>query len=221
MIEKVRENKKIALSILAALIVITLGIGGYFAFSTYSSNNEESNKDTSQNSDNSNTDDSKTEKVEKSVTGKSANEDRQDALKAAGEILTLAAKTEKDMTPEERAKKIDEGDMSVVDKDLAKKIRLADVYSEDDMKANVYQALIAMTKYIAVDGKVSPVSENSWQSVYVDSEIGVAYVPLSTFYDNGTVFSFEMVYVDGEWKFAPYSFMDIVKLSASLQNNEK
>lgn len=219
MIERIRENKKITLSILSILIVIVLGIGGYIAWTTFNSKDDKSTSQDSISETDSN--DQKTKKVKKSVTGKTANEDRQDALKAAGEILTLAAKSEKGMTPEERAEKIDKGDMSVVDKGLAEKIRLADVYSEEDMKVNVYQALIAMTKYIAVDGKVEPVSNNAWQSVYVDSEIGVAYVPLTTFYDNGTVFSFEMVYVDGEWKFSPYSFMDIVKLSATLQSEEK
>lgn len=215
MIEKIKENKKISISILASLLVIVLCVGGYFAWANFSSkDSENSNKDkeTSQNE--------KTEKIKKSVTGKTANEDRKDALKAAQEILTLASKSD-GLTAEERADKIDEGDYSVIDEELPKKIRLADVYSEDDMKKNVYQALIAMTKYIAVDGEVKPVSDNSWQSVYVDSEVGIAYVPLTSFYDNGTVFSFEMVYVDGEWKFSPYSFMDIVKLSASLQSQEQ
>jgi len=217
MFDKITTGRKRLLIVLGIALILILGTGGYFAWSAYSNDKSQTETIEKESADGNES----AKQAKKTVSGKSANQDRKDALEAAGEILTLAAKSDKDMTPEERAEALDKGDTSVVDKSLSKRIRLADVYSEEDMKINVYQALIAMTKYIAVDGKVKPISEDSWQNVYVDSEIGVAYVPLTTFYENGTVFSFEMVYVDGEWKFAPYSFMDIVKLSASLQDSEE
>lgn len=159
-------------------------------------------------------------KVEKSLSGKTSDEDRKDALVAVQEILTLAADDMgTGLTPEARAEKIEDGDMSVLNLELEGKIRLIDVYTEESLKNNVFQALIAVTKHVAVDGVVLPVSENAWQVVYVDPEVGIAYVPISVFHNSGAPFSLEMIYIDGSWKLSPYSFMDIVRLSSSLQDN--
>lgn len=160
------------------------------------------------------------EKVERTLSGKTSDEDRKDALKSAQELLTFAADDMgTGLTPEERAEKIAEGDMTALNPELEEKIRLIDVYLDEDLKNNVFQALIAISKHIAVDGKVEPVSEIAWQVVYVDPEIGIAYVPVSVFHDSVAPFSFEMIYVDGEWRLSPYSFMEIIRLSSSLQEN--
>lgn len=160
------------------------------------------------------------EKVQRSLSGKSADEDRKDALTSAQNLLNLAAKSPTGANMEARLQALSKGDTSVLDPELVKQVRLVDMFADNaTMSANAYQALVTLTGYLNENGKgVAPVSENSWKMVFVDSQAGTAYVPLSAFYQKGIVFSLEMVYVDGTWQFSPYSLLDLVRLSALLQS---
>lgn len=198
---KMTKSRKRLITILSIALVILLGIGTFVAISIKNSNNENSGN-------------SSISKTERTLSGKSIDEDRKDALKSTENLLTTALKYKGKLTPEERAEKIADGDLSVIDPKIDELIRFTDVFNEKELKANVYQALIAITKFTAIEGKVVPVSNNAYQSVFVDQDAGVAYVPMSSFSDNGAVFSLEMVYVDNTWKLSPYSFMEIIKISA-------
>lgn len=162
------------------------------------------------------------EKTQRSVTGKTADEDRKDALAAAQEVLNLAAQSPTNATPTERVNALGNGDESVINPELKNHMRFVDTFAENkNLQINSYQALITLTTYLSKDGQsIQPVSENSWKRVYVDSEAGSAYVPMGAFYDKGMVFSVEMVYTDGQWKLSPYSLLDIVRLSALLQSGK-
>lgn len=159
-----------------------------------------------------------TEKVVKTVTGKNDSENQADALKATTELLNNINDNPKKLTPRERAEKIDKGDYSVVNKKVADYIHFVPSHENDNVKATVYQALIALTEYLNKDGKnkIAPVSDNEASKIYVDSELGIAYVPMSIYYGSENVFSLEMVYTDSKWKLAPYSFVEAVKMSAGM-----
>lgn len=162
----------------------------------------------------------KVEVVTRSVTGKSVEEDRQDAVDALTELLKTADKSpDEEMIPSERLLALDKNDFSVVDKNLEGMIH----YSADsnvDFKVSTYQSLItiaAVVKSSSPGGEIRPIADQYTNFTYADPEVGTVFVPLGIYVSDGAVFSFEMVYVDGEWKLAPYSLLKAVQLSATLQ----
>lgn len=164
------------------------------------------------------------EQIEKTVSGKTVDQDRQDALLAATEILNLANGPADATEFSEQLTKLDNGDTSFINPELEGKIRFADIYNEsDELKANVYQALITFSSLIkkATEAEeIKPSSDTLWKNVYVDSELGIAQIPMTIFMGNQASFAMEMVYIDGEWKLAPYTLIEQIKLSASMQPTE-
>lgn len=161
-----------------------------------------------------------TEKVDKSISGKNVEQDKKDALKAAQDLLNDASQSPTKETPQQRAEKLDKNDTSVISKTLPDRIIFEDVFdTNNDLKNNTYQTLIIMSSYLGDAGKIAPLSDDMWKKVYLDSEDGIAYVPVNIFSNSQNVFSIEMVYRDGQWKMSPYSLLEIVKFSASMQNS--
>lgn len=162
-----------------------------------------------------------TQKVERSITGKSIDDDRKAALTSAQNILNLSLKSPTGSNFQERLKSLDSGDTKVIDPELVKAIRFKDSFADsNEMKNNTYQSLITISTLInnsTGSSTVAPTSDTMWKNVYVDTELGTAFVPMGVFAGPSSSFSMEMVYSEGEWKLAPYSLLDSVKLSAKLQ----
>lgn len=162
-----------------------------------------------------------TQKVERSITGKPIDEDRKAALTSAQNILNLSLKSPTGGNFQERLKALDSGDTKVIDTELSKSIRFKDSFADsDEMKNNTYQSLITIATLInnsTGSSTVAPTSDTMWKNVYVDTELGIAFVPMGVFAGPSSSFSMEMVYDSGSWKLAPYSLLDSVKLSAKLQ----
>jgi hypothetical protein len=162
-----------------------------------------------------------TQKVERSITGKSIDEDRKAALTSAQNILNLSLKSPTGANFQDRLKSLDSGDTKVVDPELVKAIRFKDSFDDsNEMKNNTYQSLITISTLInnsTGSSTVAPTSDTMWKNVYVDTELGTAFVPMAVFAGPSSSFSMEMVYDGGNWKLAPYSLLDSVKLSAKLQ----
>jgi len=164
--------------------------------------------------------DVKVEQVEYSISGKTIEQDKKDALSSAQLILEEASKSPDGLSPEERVEALEDGDNSVVSDDLKNKMRFKDDFESDPSLQNTtYQALIILSSYLEEED-FNPVNEEVWQEVYLDQEIGVAYVPISAFYSPGASFSLELVYTDGEWKLSPYSLLNIINLSATIQQQQ-
>lgn len=208
------EKKKFSIGIALALVVILAGFWGVYYFSTLS-NNETVPQEKGT------TEEVKVEKTQRSLTGKTVEEDKKDALKSAQEILEASAVSPDDKTIQERVEALDNGDNSVVDPSLTEKMRFVGEFAEDEELQNTtYQALITLSSYTNDDGTISPISDDVWKQVHVDQESGIAYVPISAFYGPGATFSLELVYTEDGWKMAPYSLLDIVNLSALLQQKQ-
>lgn len=161
------------------------------------------------------------EKITRSVTGKTVDEDREDAVTALTKILNTAHISPDGKEATARLDALDKDDLSVVDPSLEDLMQ----FSEDStpgFKISTYQALITISAVIhssTIDENISPTREDYLSITYADPEIGSVFVPLNVYVGQGAAFSFEMVYVDGEWKLAPYSLIDAVKLSAMIQES--
>jgi hypothetical protein len=163
------------------------------------------------------------EKVSRTISGKSSNEDRADSVKVLTEILNLALKSPTGATVAERVKALDDSDFSVIDKGLPVLIRFGPD-ADEAFKVNTYQSLIVMAATITENtktDKVTPIAVDSHIFAWADSELGTVFVPLSTFMGEKSVFSFEMVFIDKAWRLSPYSLIDSIRLSATIQNSDR
>lgn len=162
-------------------------------------------------------------KVEKTLSGKSAAEDKQDVLTAAVTLLDTveAPKDAKDF--ESYMQKIESGEIPVPD-ELKSKIRLVDsLATEEGIDRTIFQTLVTFatfSKQSTGNDKVTPLYDDAASGVILDQEAGVAYVPTTLFVNSGTGvngFSMEFIYLDGKWTFSPYMTLDELRLALVLQ----
>lgn len=172
-----------------------------------------------------NTDTSAIEQLDKTVSGKSAAEDKSDVIEAAKALLE-ATETPSDVKELTAFLSDVESGKITPSEDLLSKIHFAGELNGDETVLNTtYQTLISFAgfaKQNREDGKIEPVVEQPEGAITLDQELGIAYVPVSLFVksDTGTnSFSMEFVYKDGEWLFAPYLSLDEVKLAVILQSS--
>lgn len=165
------------------------------------------------------------EQLDKTLSGKSAAEDKADVI-AAAKALLEATDTPADVSElTSFLNDVEAGKITPTD-DLLSKIHFAgELKGNDTILSTTYQTLISFTgfaKQNREDGAIEPVVEQPEGAITLDQELGIAYVPVSLFVKSETgtnSFSMEFVYKDGEWLFAPYMSLDEVKLAVILQSN--
>lgn len=206
------SKKYLPLAILVAVALVLLAaVGGYQLGSQRASDSDP----TSQPPVN-------VDQVDRSVSGLSPEEDRRDATEAAYDLLNAAEIEGDEAAVMTQLEAIDSGDFSGLSEEFVDGFHLVDVFQSDQQLESVaYQSVIAF-RFLAFedDAPSMPEDEVIQQSVYIDSELGIAQVPVGMFLGSPAPFSFEMVYVDGEWKLSPYTFIELINLSALGANPE-
>lgn len=165
--------------------------------------------------------DQQVQKVSRSVSGASSDKDKASAMAAAATLLTASNKHSANLSADDRVKAFEDSsadrstlaDMSTIDS----LTRFTNDF-DNDLRKTTYQSLVKVSSLLDGnnDGKIEARSSDLYKYVYLDSETGTAYVPLQVFSNNAPAFSLEMVYVDGQWKFSPYTLLDAIRLSSSM-----
>jgi cytoskeletal protein RodZ len=207
-------NKKLGYGVIAAAVVIILGL--VWALVVVASNND-GEKEASTPEKTSQT------TVTRTLTGKELAADRADVYKAATELLesTNAPAKQEEFTA--LLSELDGAKVSDIPEGFLDKVRFADLLDEEQLKVTTYQALItfaSLAKASSEDGKIASLYADGPMSIMVDQETGTAQVPMNIFVSQegqANTFSMEFVYVDGEWKMAPYSVLDQLRLSLAMQ----
>jgi hypothetical protein len=207
-------NKKLAYSIVAGAVVVILGLIWALAVA---SNNDKAATDTPDKPAQTQT------TVARTLTGKEIAADRADVYKAATEVLesTNAPAKQEDFT--KLLGELDGAKASDIPQEFIGKVRFVDLLDEDALKVTTYQALItfaSLSKASSPDGKIASLYADGPMTIMVDQEIGLAQVPMNIFIGQegqANTFSMEFVYVDGQWKLSPYSVLDQLRLSLSMQ----
>lgn len=122
-------------------------------------------------------------------------------------------------------KEVANGNEKGLPKGFVKNIRTVDVMKNKDIHAagvmSVLQLGNVLHKNVPTDQKIELLQKTAWSNVYVDMKAGNAFVPLSIFMGEKASFNLEYVWVDGEWVFMPYSFLDsISSANEALSNNQ-
>lgn len=161
-------------------------------------------------------------KEQRSVTGKSLEEDKKAAVAALNNILKTADKSPTGVAAAVRLQTLNKDDYSVIDPALPGLIH----YGPDStagLKTSTYQSLVTLSTIVKEKngGKLEPISEEAWKTTFGDPQLGTVFVPLNIYAGQGAAFSLEMVYVNGSWKLSPYSLIDAIRLSAMLGSQAK
>lgn len=165
------------------------------------------------------------EQVQRTVTGNPIDTDRQAALDAAQEVLTAAVIEDEDTFVETMQAMDTEGfNAEHLPEGLTDSFRFEDTMQEEDRQVNSVQAVLTIaqiaTQFADTAGTVEPIATDAWQYVHVDSELGIAFVPVSVFTGTETGYSLMMVFTENEqWQLDPYPLLDSVTLGAMIQQN--
>lgn len=153
------------------------------------------------------------QQVSRSLTGKTIDEDKKDALNSLVKLLNEAGTDGGDY--QARAKSIEGGDYSSLPAGWRDKM----VSAEDKGKVAGWEALIilngGMKQYLKTTGELKPAGENAVNYVVVNQETGVAHIPGSVLLGSDVPLSFDMVFVDGQWRLDPYNVVQDILNSAA------
>lgn len=195
------KTRNILIAALSLLGVIVLVWGVVFSMSQSSDTKQEE----------------KTGKQQETV---SIDSQRKEALASAQNIIAEAQKNPNNKSIDERNTALEEGDLSIVSQKLRDSVRFTDIYEDSQtMQTSTYQALLSFGEILKETP--TPESDLAWKNVFVDTEKGIAYVPLEVFSVDAKLFYFEMVEIDGEWKLLPNSLLNSVLLSYAVTINQQ
>lgn len=143
---------------------------------------------------------------------------KEDAVNAMQDVLKSIANDVdgKDRSIEDRMKALDnqETDLEdVINENTIDKLYLSDEFKE--IKFNRQFAASALLTYhqliieVTDNEDFAPLADVNIfdELVYLDSQLMKAHIPLDVFIGDNRGVSFEMQYIDGEWKFNPYTAM--------------
>lgn len=191
--------------VLAVVVFLAiLGLLGYYAYSNHTPGKPGDSVTIAQ------------EKVNRTLTGKSVEEDKKDALDALTRTLNEASTS--GGSYQDRARQIESGDYSSLPEGWKDKVSAP----TDKDKASAWEALIVlnanMKEFFKNNDDLKPVSDAALKHVVVNQEAGVAHIPGSVFLGTDVPMTFDMVYVNGHWVLDPFNLVqDILQSAASAQ----
>lgn len=156
------------------------------------------------------------EKIVRSLSGETLAQDRSDAIDAAAALLEATNAPATIAEAGDTIGELEAGDFSGLAPDFADHIRYYDSYAENPE----FQGQVAMTVYslaaVAKEAKGGQIQADRSLSgqVRVDQQTGLAQVPIDIFTGGDSPVSFQMVYVDGEWKLEPHTLTSYILLSS-------
>lgn len=161
--------------------------------------------------------------IDRTLSGKTIDEDRQDVFDATVDLLNATNAPVEQAAFLKLLEELDSASVSDIPQEFIAKIRFVDKMSEDLLKITTYQALVtfaSLSKASSENGEVTSLYLDGPNGIFVDQEAGIAHVPMNIFVNQEgqpNTFSLEFTYIDGEWLMQPYSVLDQLRLSLALQ----
>lgn len=198
-----KNKKSIIIGIIVVVIAIIIGAFALLGAKTSNNDKQETKATTEQ---------STPKEKEKEV--KKEEFTKEGAVNAATEILKLMQVAPvSGQSMEDRIKELsnEKPDFDkVFKKEAWDKVKLTD-FMETDPRGKILtgQSMLSVLYSIEEVGnkEMKPADVDLSGVVYFDEEVKVAYVPVDLYTNVPTNLSFELVYIDGEWLFQPYTLI--------------
>ena len=187
---------------------------------------ESSSETTESKESSSETTETKESSSETTETKESSSETTETKESSSESVESKESEVDEEITVADRLKTIsdDEKDIQdVLSQETIDMLYFAEEFGKD--KFNRQFAASAMLIYydLVVDSSNSteftPVIQSYGEIVYLDSKLMTAHIPLDIFIGSGTGVSFEMQYIDGEWKLNPYTAMMSLNMMGIMNNS--
>lgn len=169
--------------------------------------------------------DSPVEAVQRSLTGNTADEDRIATVERVTALLN-DAQLDSDEAFVELMQALDEDGLNAegLPEEILDYFRFEDSFADDPTRqVHAVQTVLTLSQvssqFVGEGEDIAPIQDDAWSMVHLDSEIGVAYVPVQVFTGTPSGYSFTMVYVDETWQLDPYPLLDAVTTAALVQQN--
>lgn len=141
---------------------------------------------------------------------------RTDSVNAMQEIL-LSIKEDvegKDRTIEERMEALDDGEVDikeVINEKTIDMLYMSEEFNKSEFNRQFAASVLLTYHQLIVESTesddFSPLIDSFEEIVYLDSKLMTAHIPLDVYIGENKGIAFEMQYIDGEWKFNPYTSM--------------
>jgi hypothetical protein len=107
----------------------------------------------------------------------------------------------------------------IIPKNAFNRIYLTDFMVDDNVKVSTATSLLSFVDLIEKNGNkdIKPLTNDYNNVVYLDENSKTAQVPVNIFTGTSGSISFEMIYIDDEWKLSPYSLLESLSLSSQIQ----
>lgn len=147
--------------------------------------------------------------------------DKQSAINALEKMLNQVHDRNNPKTAENRFNEITQDNSKfkdIVSQDVLSRIHATDIFAKENYYINTVLTLLSVTNEISrieQDNQIK-VQVKDLNHVYLDEATKSAYIPLDIFTGKAHATTFQMVYVDNQWKLLPHSLLQAVELHSLL-----
>lgn len=155
------------------------------------------------------------EQIERTLSGLSEEEDKRNALDSLLEVLNILLDLyDGVMDPEEFVTGIGLH-LIPLPNSITEYLRFSTEFTNDPdelayrtLAAQSLAALALQLNQLAGIEEIIPLHDNSWREIFLDQELGIAFIPISTFSPTDGNLAINMVLVGERWQVLPYSLLN-------------
>ena len=95
--------------------------------------------------------------------------------------------------------------------------------NNEDVKRTTIQTLLSFVQQMNKNGNnnLNPIYSDYDNVIYLDEKTNTAQIPVNIFTGTYGSISFEMVYINKQWRLSPYTLLESVSLSAQVSEQLK
>jgi len=166
----------------------------------------------------------KNKKLDKIENNKEQDFNKKEALEALISLLKDIQNNELGIDKQLELIKNKDNDLNnIVSVESQNWIYLTDFMNNEDVKRTTIQTLLSFVQQMNKNGNnnLNPIYSDYDNIIYLDEKTNTAQIPVNIFTGTYGSISFEMVYINKQWRLSPYTLLESVSLSAQVSEQLK
>lgn len=166
----------------------------------------------------------KNKKLDKIENNKEQDFNKKEALEALISLLKDIQNNELGVDKQLELIKNKDNDLNnIVSVESQNWIYLTDFMNNEDVKRTTIQTLLSFVQQMNKNGNnnLNPIYSDYDNIIYLDEKTNTAQIPVNIFTGTYGSISFEMVYINKQWRLSPYTLLESVSLSAQVSEQLK
>lgn len=166
----------------------------------------------------------KNKKLDKIENNKEQDFNKKEALEALISLLKDIQNNELGIDKQLELIKNKDNDLNnIVSVESQNWIYLTDFMNNEDVKRTTIQTLLSFVQQMNKNGNnnLNPIYSDYDNIIYLDEKTNTAQIPVNIFTGTYGSISFEMVYINKQWRLSPYTLLESVSLSTQVSEQLK